>query len=93
VFDPVLPENLETFRRFRRLQRWSVVIGPVVTVVLEIVGIIVMNLLDASDHVFDIVTIGVGMGGLGVVGVLIGYWEVRKTLIFHRDLRAREPAR
>ena len=92
MLEPVLPEYCDAFKRLRRLQRWTVIITPLLVAVLLPVAIGLMNLLSASDRVFDIVMMCLGMGMLGIAAVLMGYWEIKKNLIFHRDLRARDTA-
>lgn len=84
-----MPANLQAFRRFRSYQRWSIIVIPLIAVVLEITAIVVLNLLQVSDRTFDLVTAGVAFSCLGVGFVLMGYWEVKKGLVFRKDLRER----
>ena len=93
MFEPLLPENLEAFRRFRRLQMWSVVAAPVAAGILEIPTILLANLLQASDRTFTVVTASVAFTVLGAGAAWMGYMEIRKTKVFLKDLRERVPGR
>jgi hypothetical protein len=83
MLEPLLPEHLAEFRRLQRLQLWTI---PVVPMVAGLLAALVMIPFQTPTWVNAMIMIPL----LGATAVFVVWLEVRKFLVFRRDLHERK---
>lgn len=83
MLEPVLPEHLAEFRRLRRHQLGTVVVGPMIFVLYAVLVAIPFQTPSWVDATFS-------FSLLGAAAVFVGVLEIRKFSVFRRDVLERE---